>query len=155
MKKKEKVFRSRISVLISGLVFVPLVLISILMIKLHIYAGLFIICGTTLLVVLIFTGMRYEITVGKLYWKMWSFPCGSVRIFDILSVERSYNPLSSPAASLKRLRISLKKEAKYPYMLISPAKEQEFIRELKAVNPDIYVNVPDKKRTWRIWDWDI
>jgi hypothetical protein len=39
--------------------------------------------------------------------------------------------------------------------LISPVKEQEFINELKAINPDIDVNVPDKKKLWRIWDWDI
>jgi hypothetical protein len=70
-------------------------------------------------------------------------------------VERSYNPLSSPAASLKRLRIGLGGKAKFPYMLISPVKEQEFIEELKAVNPDIYVRVPDKKGIWRVHDWDI
>ena len=82
-------------------------------------------------------------------------PCGSVEIKNIVSVERSYNPLSSPAASLKRLRIGLGGKSKYPYMLISPVREKEFIEELKAVNPDIYVRVPDKKGIWRIQDWDI
>ena len=82
-------------------------------------------------------------------------PSGSVEIKNIKSVERSYNPLSSPAASLKRLRIDLRGKAKFPYMLISPVREQEFIEELKAVNPDIYVRVPDKKGIWRIQDWDI
>ena len=32
--------------------------------------------------------------------KIWNIPCGSVKIENIISVERSYNPLSSPAASL-------------------------------------------------------
>jgi hypothetical protein len=39
--------------------------------------------------------------------------------------------------------------------LISPAREQEFIEALKTVNPDIYVEVSDRKGVWRIWDWDI
>ncbi|MDR0364732.1 MAG: PH domain-containing protein [Bacteroidales bacterium] len=53
------------------------------------------------------------------------------------------------------MRIGLGGKAKFPYMLISPVKEQEFIEELKAVNPDIYVRVPDKKGIWRVHDWDI
>jgi hypothetical protein len=40
--------------------------------------------------------------------------------------------------------------------LISPVREREFIDELKAVNPDIVIDVPpDKKGIWRVWDWDI
>ena len=83
------------------------------------------------------------------------FPSGSVEIKNIISVERSYNPLSSPAASLKRLRIGIGGKARVSYMLISPVREQEFIEELKAVNPDIDVRVPDKKEIWRVQDWDI
>jgi hypothetical protein len=26
---------------------------------------------------------------------------------------------------------------------------------LKAINPNIEVDVPNKKGIWRIWDWDI
>ena len=37
-------------------------------------------------------------------------------------------------------------------MLISLVREQEFIEELKAINPNIYVNVPLKKEKWRILD---
>ena len=40
-------------------------------------------------------------------------------------------------------------------VLISPDREQEFIEELKAVNPGIYVNIPESKGIWRFWDWDI
>lgn len=87
------------------------------------------------------------------------FSGGNVRISDIISVKRSYNPLSAPACSLKRLRIDLRKQAKFPllspYLLLSPVREQEFIKELKSVNPDIYVCVPYKKGIWRVQDWDI
>ena len=155
MEKTKKVFRSRISVLLVAFIlpiFVPLFMgIN----DSKAYAGIFILFVVLTPIILIFTGISYFILDGKLYLKMWFIPNGSINIADIISVERSYNPLSSPAASLKRLRISSKKGAKYPYILISPVREKEFIEELKAVNPDIYVRVPDKKGIWRIWDWDI
>ena len=152
MEKTKKVFRSRISILLVAFIlpiFVPLFKINDS--KAFAVFILFVVLPT----ILILTGMRYVILNGKLYLKMWFISNGSVNIADIISVERSYNPLSSPAASLKRLRISSKKGAKYPYILISPVREKEFIEELKAVNPDIYVRVPDKKGIWRIWDWDL
>ena len=99
--------------------------------------------------------MRYIISGSKLVLKVWFIPSGSANIADIRSVARSYNPLSSPSVSLKRLRISFKKTALRPYMLIFPVKEHEFVEELKAINPDINVNIPKKKGLWRIWDWDI
>jgi hypothetical protein len=70
-------------------------------------------------------------------------------------VERSYNPLSSPAGSLKRLSIRLVEGARYPYWLISPVREQEFIETLKSIDPSIYIHVTVKKGIWRFWDWDI
>jgi hypothetical protein len=118
-------------------------------------SGLYVIGSTFLFVVFLFSGMRYVISGNKLYLKMWFIPNGSMNIMNIVSVERSYNLLSAPAASLKRLRIGLGEKAKFPYTLISPVREQEFIEELKKINPDIYFHVPVKKGIWRIWDWDI
>ena len=155
MKEIEKIFRSRISVLLIA----PLVIlipVSIPLFQNQAYHGLYILGGLVLLIVSLFSCLRYVISDGKLYIKMGSLSFGSEHIADILLIERSYNPLSSPAASLKRLRIFLKRGVKYPsYTLISPAKEKEFIEELKAINPNIQVNVPEKKGVWRIWDWDI
>ena len=153
--KIKKVFRSRQSVLLIVFILAIFVPCTIPMIKHMIVPGLLIMGGTFLLMVFMFGGMRYIISEDELLVKIWIIPSGSVKIADIVSVERSYNPLSSPAASLKRLRIGLKKGAKFPYMLISPAREQEFIEELKTINPDIYVSVPVKKGIWRIQDWDI
>lgn len=86
---------------------------------------------------------------------MWNIPSGSVSISSITSIKRSYNPLSSPAASLKRLRLDLRRSEKFPFVLISPVRETVFIDELKAINPNIKVEVPVKKGIWRIQDWDI
>ena len=153
--KVKKVFRSRQSVLLIAFILAIFIPCTIPMIKHMIIPGLLIMGGTFLFMLFLFVGMRYIISGDKLFVKIWTIPSGSVKIADIISVERSYNPLSSPAASLKRLRIGLGKKAKFPYMLISPVREQEFIEALKAINPDIYINVPAKKGIWRIQDWDI
>lgn len=151
----QKVFRSRISVLLLGFTLAIFIPCTIPMIKHMIIPGLFIMGGSFLFIVILFTGMRYIISGDKLFVKIGNIPCGSVKITNIISVERSYNPLSSPAASLKRLSISLGGKAKFPYMLISPVREKEFIEELKILNPNIFVRIPDKKGIWRVQDWDI
>ena len=144
----KKVFRSRISVLLIVLILTIFIPTFIPMFKYKTYGGLYISGVVLVFIILIFSGMRYVISDGKLYVKMWFIPNGSVNIADIVTVNRSYNPLSSPAASLKRLCIN-------SYWLISPVREEKFIDELKAINPNISVHVPIRKGIWRFWDWDI
>ena len=157
-----KVFRSRISVWIIGFMLGIFILAFIPIFQRGIYQGMNSLCIVFVFVVFLFCGIRYVISGNKLYLKIWMIPCGSVNIVDIISLERSYKqPISSPAASFKRLRIGLTgvkfgfKKAKFLYLLISPVREQEFIEELMAVNPDIIVHVPVKRGIWRIQDWDI
>jgi hypothetical protein len=117
------------------------------------YQGMYIIGGILLFIILLSAGMRYVISEGKLFLKFfWLIPIGSADIAKIIAAERSYNPLSSPAFSLKRLHITF---ARGRFWLISPVREKEFIKALKEINPHIYVNVPCKKGMWRILDWDI
>ena len=154
-QRETKVFRSRISVLLGASILAVLIPCTIPMIKQMIIPGLWIMGGVLVFTIFLFSGIRYIISEDRLYIKIWIISCRSVEIGDIVSVKRSYNPLSSPAASLKRLRINLNGKAKFLDMLISPVREQEFIEELKAINPNISVRVPDKKGIWRIQDWDI
>jgi len=125
------------------------------MMKPVIISGLLIMGVTFLFIVLLFCRTRYIISGDKLIVKMWIIPYGSIKIADITLVDRSYNPLSSPAISFKRLRIVFRKEPYFSYMLISPVREQEFIEELKAIHPNIRFNVPVQEGRGRIWDWDI
>jgi len=150
---KRKVFRSRISILLTA--FTLTLLISALIQKFQegIYTEVYMFSGVILFVVLLFAGMRYVISGDKLFVKIfWFIPSGSAKITDIAEVKRSYNPLSSPAGSMKRLQITFVSGRVW---LISPAREKEFIEELKAVNPRTSTNVHDKKGIWRILNWDI
>jgi len=157
-----KVFRSRISVWIIGFMLGIFILALIPIFQRGIYQGMNSLWIVFVLFVFLFCGLRYIISGDKLYLKIWGISSGNVNIADIISVERSYKqPLSSPAVSFKRLRIGLTgakfgfKKAKFPYLLISPVREQEFIENLKVVNPDIIVHIFIKKGIWRILDWDI
>jgi hypothetical protein len=152
------IFRSRIGVLITAFVFLILIYTYISTYQQMRYKVSFIIVGCIVIAILTFGGTRYIISGNKLYVRiMWFIPQGSVNISDIVSLKRSYNINSSPAISLKRLRVDYKSGSNYhsSFMLISPVREQEFIQELKTINPNIDVSVPDKKGIWRILDWDI
>ena len=157
---EKKVFRSRISVLLMGFLLVIMLPPLILIIRSgNIFnPGFYVLAGVIVFFILLFFGMRYELTDNHFTAKMLGITSFKVSLSVIVSVERSYNPLSSPAGSLKRLKIRFKKGYKYPFTLISPMREQEFLETLKKYNPDIYIRVSDKKgwhRIYRIWDWDI
>lgn len=155
MTAQKNIFSSRISLLLIVFTLAILSLVSIPDIQDMAYLGVFVLGGTSFLLIFLFTGIRYIISGSKFIIKIWFIHILSFDIADIHSVRRSYNPISSPAASLRRLRISLNKKAKYPYVLISPDREQQFIEELKAINPDIVFKVPGKTGMLPIWDWDI
>jgi len=150
--ESKKVFRSRISVLLIVFtlsVFLPLLIISLQEKR---YNDVYMLVGCILFVFLLFTGIKYVIEGDKILVKLWFITSGTLKIKEIKAIQRSYNPLSSPAASLKRVRIDF---IKGMYWLLSPVREQVFIEELKAINPHIRINVPEKKGKWRIQDWDI
>ena len=152
--ENKKVFRSRISVLMLIFILAIFVPITMPMIKFMIIPGLWIMGITFLFVVFIFSGIRYVITDNYLSFNTWGTCKHDFPIWRIVSIKRSYNLLSSPAASLKRLCVDCS-GADFPYLLVSPVREREFIETLKAINPNIRVDVTDKKGWWRNWDWDI
>jgi hypothetical protein len=154
----KKQFRSRISVLLIGFI--------LLVFLLPVFADgarwLYGLGALILIVALFLFGTIYTISKDKLYVKLlWFVPLRKVNIPDIYSIERTYNPLSSPASSLRRLSIRFDKYSVisghgiWLHLLISPVRELEFVEELKRINPAIHVNIPDNKSAWRIWDWDI
>lgn len=148
-------FRSRVSVLI--LLFIVLTIVPVFLIDStqqdpeELQLAMMIMVGSIGVVLAMLFLIRYEVDETHLRVRLGPIPFGSIKLSEIVLVERSYNPLSSPASSLKRLSI----ETKTKSILISPANEEEFIRLLKARNPKIKVNVDDRDDWWRFWDWDI
>jgi len=154
---ERKVFRSRISVALIVFIIAIMLLPLILMIREGNISNpaFYTVAGVIAFCVLLFGGFRYVIDDKHFQINMWGFFGTSIPISKIVSVERSYNPLASSAGSLKRLCIRFPKRYKYPFVLISPVREQEFLETLKTINPNIQINVNDKQGWWRIWDWDI
>jgi hypothetical protein len=156
MVMEKKVFRSRISVVIMGFVLVVFMLAAAPLLYFGKVIDIIIMGIIFLFVIYSVTSIRYVIIDDILCVNTWNICFGKVKIADILSVKRSYNPLSSPAASLKRLCLHFNENSKCPhYGLVSPVREQEFLDTLKSINPDIDIQVSDKHGKWRIWDWDI
>ncbi len=150
------VFRSRISIAI--ILFVAVMSFTSILFResryVNIpsgYEGYAITGGVLLLFVLILFGIRYEITQTELRIKLGPLRMGTIKLNDIKSIKRSYNPLSSPAASLKRLVVN----APRFNALISPANEEEFLRLIKKRNPSVEIEVTNKTDWYRFWDWDL
>ena len=154
---EKKTFRSRVSVLL--IIFILAVIlpkfIPIISSGNIFNPATYRLLGVLAFCFALFFGISYAIKDKRLLVKTFGITCGSAEISKIISVERSYHLHSSPAASLKRLKINFKKRYKLLYWLVSPIREQEFLDALKEINPDINICVNDKKAWWRIWDWDI
>jgi hypothetical protein len=119
---------------------------------------IYILGGIFVFIIFFYSGIHYIIVEGKLLFKIWNITSLSLDIEDIVSVERSYNLFdtkTNTTASFKKLRLELVKRTKFSSVLVSPVREKEFIKELKAVNSGIDINVTDRKGIWRIWDWDV
>ena len=84
--------------------------------------------GSIGIVLLILLAVRYVIQEKELIVKLGPISYINIPIAEITKIERSYNALSSPASSLKRLMVTSKSRS----VLISPASEQEFIRVLTS-----------------------
>ena len=164
---EKKVFRSRISVL-----YIP-IFGSLLLLGGHTskiignFVPLVIIGITTVFILFAFRSIHYVLTEKEIQFRYLWRSRGKIYISAITSVERSYNPLNALAASMKRLSFNFKRGYKWhihfsdsPFLVtilpsISPVQEQKFLETLKTLNPDIQINVTDKKGWWRFWDWDI
>ena len=85
----------------------------------------------TTLIVFLFVGSMFRYTYYAVEGNLLRIVCGPFRwrvpIDEIHSVERTRNPLSSPALSLDRLRISYGNDKK---IMISPADQTGFLEAI-------------------------
>ncbi len=81
-----------------------------------------------------FLGTRYIIEGTTLLIQSAPFTKQRYDILAISSISNSNNPISSPALSLDRIKITFNNRRS---VLISPAKKEDFLRELQRINPHI------------------
>lgn len=130
-----KNYRTRYSVVLVTILLIAFALCLYFPIKDYETKGivpLLVICSI-LLIICPFFYIRYTIDGQKLIIKTGPFK-SSIDIKEIKSIEPSSSILSSPAFSLKRICISY---GKYDNVLISPSNQDDFIKELLKINPDI------------------
>jgi Bacterial PH domain len=131
----KKTYASRISWSILLLLIGLLGFSSAVMILNQAWLGLGILAFSALFIASFYVRMAYTITTdGKL-----DILCGliyrnKIDIQSIKSIKPSASILSAPALSLSRLEIRYNER---DFVLVSPAREQEFVAELKALNPKI------------------
>lgn len=91
-------------------------------------------------IVYTFSTTAYTVEKQSLRIKCGFFIDKSINISGIQKISESYNPLSSPAASLDRLRIVYRGGE----ILISPKEKRDFINDMTRINPSIIVEYRNK-----------
>lgn len=87
----------------------------------------------------IFLTIRYYIDPESktLKIKVCGLPSGSVDLTQVREIRKSHSILSSPAASLSRICLDVKGG---PDVLVSPRYQQDFLEEIKKINPDVKID---------------
>ena len=83
-------------------------------------------------------GIHYTIEEDKLTVSDLFFIKETYELKKLKSITRTYNPVSSPAASLKRIKLDF--GCGHP-LIISPANQDVFIEEVLRINPNVQVEV--------------
>ena len=87
-------------------------------------------------VLIVIFGIRYRIDSQKLYIQNSIFGTTKININDISRIEKTWNPLTSPAPSIfGRVQIYYTNGS----IIISPKNYEEFKNELLKINPNITV----------------
>lgn len=87
-------------------------------------------------IVYVFTSIKYTIIGTKLNVRGGFMVNTDIYINSIQKIEKTFNILASPAASLDRIEI---KYSNGQTILLSPKYKKEFVEELLKINPNIEV----------------
>ena len=135
-KKMRNIYKSKLGLEL----IIPLILIFgyalFELISNRVWIGILIMLLTTLFIIYTFLSIKYEIENDNLNIKCTILMNTHIEIKSIRKVTETYNPLSSPAASIDRLEISYNK---FDSILISPKHKKEFIKNLLEINPNIEI----------------
>ncbi len=103
--------------------------------KMELKPILFAVCIFGLVLGLCFS-IKYRLDEANLYIKNSIFRTTKIKIEDIYKIEKTYNPISSPAPSIfGRVEIYYKNQS----IVISPKEFDEFADVLLKINPNIII----------------
>jgi hypothetical protein len=94
--------------------------------------------GILILFIAVLYSISYEIKGEVLVVKSFFWFKKVIPIASVTGIEETYNPISAPAASLKRLEI---RYDRFNSIIISPKDRMGFITHLKELSPAIEVKV--------------
>lgn len=80
----------------------------------------------------------YTIDNERLHITCGFFRYNSINIMEIKKISKSYNMISSPAASFDRIEITY---GKFEEIIISPKHKVKFSEDLQKINPNIINNL--------------
>jgi len=129
-------FKSKIGLELTLFIGGILSFVSTMLIINHAWPGLIVVAAVAGSCLYLFKSISYSINGNDLI-----INCGfainmKIQIDRITKIKETYNPLSSPAASLDRIAIYYSKSG---FVLISPKKKMDFINRLTEINPKIEV----------------
>lgn len=130
-------FRSRVSVILFG---ITLCVMAFACYRVILEGQVFptILMATfTIITILIFWGIRYTIEDDKLYVGFLFIRGTCYDIKKLVSISPTRTLISSPAASLIRLKLDF--GCGQP-LIISPAAQDVFIEEILRINPNVTIN---------------
>ena len=111
--------------------------VLVIMVWNKVWTGVAIICLVTSFIVYTFNTTVYTISGNYLMIKCGLFYNIIIDIKTIKSVAETRNPVSSPAASLDRIKISYNK---YDNIIISPKDKREFVKHITSINRNIQLS---------------
>lgn len=100
------------------------------------WLGIFMMFLTISFISYIFLSINYKIEKENLNVKCTFIINENIEIKSIRKITETYNPLSSPAASIDRIEIFYNK---FDSILISPKNKKDFIQNILNINPNIEV----------------
>lgn len=102
------------------------------------WAMMLIAIGTSLILIPLFD-IKYILYSEHMLVSMSIYGKARVRYEDIVSVKKTFNPLSSAALSLKRTQIDYVENGCHQMILISPKRRNDFLQILKEKAPHVKV----------------
>lgn len=113
-------------------------LVSFMAIRDHTWPAFIIMAAAVVLCIYLLTSIKYRIINKDLVINCGFSISTKIRIEEIKKIKETYNPLSSPAASIDRIAVYYSRSG---YVLLSPKRKMEFIRRLQEINPKIEVKL--------------